>query len=604
MIVEIPFAQFTPDGGRLDNPGLLNADNVAPFGLSHFMPIAAINRLPEATGAADGLFSTSVAPAANEASPLFAIGGAVTFIPATGTGYQVVAGTMSGIATAEHRTALSRIEFAADGTATDAAAQLSESASSIQAEGWFFAVYGNSIVAVAGHDKLPQICLDASDISNVFVQLWSGASTNEPYAKYVAVAGLRLLLGNIMESSVEYPNRVWWSATDDVRFYGTTATDPDKRTGYQDLHDEYGPITGLIGGTDYAYVAKADCWYRMDFGGPFDFQFKPLAIGHGCRFPHSIIKFGDAIYFWGPYGPAVIRGTADPEPLGLGIFARTLKDGTWVQEYGLGPIAGCPPHRMIGFVDAENEIIGWAYNAHNALEEADLDWLWLVDTVFLYNVRHGRGSVIRNLMQTEELNEAGDETGIDHEALPVVNFEVDAQAAYPSDFRPAWPIAVPIQATLDGFSQWSPLLRIHWWMASKGYELVSGGGATRTNTIAWGLGYADNTASPVARFRTGCIAVDPQGGGDGRVSRARLHFSTNVGGEPPEYEVRLLTLTNPTLQPSDPITADKPNDRGWVTFPKSANAPYMQFDVRIKNPHDVGEIEKLEVEIEPAGSRR
>jgi hypothetical protein len=255
-------------------------------------------------------------------------------------------------------------------------------------------------------------------------------------------------------------------------------------------------------------------------------------------------------------------------------------------------------------VDAENEIIGWAYNAKNSLAEADTDHLWVVDTVFLYNVRYGRGALVRNLIQTDTLNEDGDEAGLSSaaEAAADANLREDVEAAYSTDWRPSWPVAVPRQPSLDGYALWAPLLRVHWVMSTKGYELLEN--AAWWNVLGYTIGYGDMTASPLARFRTGCIPVDPDNGADGRVARARLHFSTNVGGTAPGYEVRLSTLTNPTGQPSTPIIASRPTDRGWVTFPTAPNAPFMQFDVRITNPHDVGEIEKLEVEVEYAGTRR
>src|SRR6185503_18640420 len=131
-------------------------------------------------------------------------------------------------------------------------------------------------------------------------------------------------------------------ATDDIRFYSDAQADPDKRTGFQDLNDDYGPITGLISGSDYAYVAKTRCWYRMDAGGPFDYQFKPFGIGMGCILSHSICKLGDTIYYWSRSGPMRIRPGLEPEPLGDGAWERTLKDGSWVQEYGLGPIGDLP----------------------------------------------------------------------------------------------------------------------------------------------------------------------------------------------------------------------------------------------------------------------
>ncbi len=608
-VFEIPFSQFVPDGGRLVNPGLLNADNVAPFSQSGFVPISTLTKD----------FGRAGAPALILAVPQdsiqqFALGGACVFIPSSdqapfnyiGYYYKVFVGSVVGISGREDKASISEWKISIDGTTALQATHAITAADIVQAEGWFFTVYGDSVIAVAGHSAVPLIYIDATNDLAGFVALSSGGSVS-PQPKFVSSIGLRLLVANTKEGATVYPNRVRWSATDNVRYFGEANTDPALRTGHQDLNDEYGPITGLVGGSDYAYIAKARCWYRMDFGGPFDFQFKPFAIGHGCLFPHSIVKFGGDIYFWGPYGPAVIRGVSDPEPLGLGIFNRSLKDGSWILERGLGPVAGHPTHLLQGFVDEENEIVGWSYNALNANEESDPNWISWADTVFLYNVRYNRGSVISNLIQSDELTEDGDEAGYEpltsDPGFPTgIDWRADPDATYPTGFRPAVPFFAPYQPNLDGFSLWAPLLRIHWILLSKGYEFKSG--PDFYNNPVWVYAYGANEAAPAVRLRTGCLPVDADTGADGSVKRVRLHFSTNVGGDTPVYEIRLSTLKNPSEQPSAPVLANKPNDRGWLTFPSAPNAPLVQFDVRIYNPIDVGEIEKLEVEVEFAGARR
>lgn len=124
--------------------------------------------------------------------------------------------------------------------------------------------------------------------------------------------------------NTEYPNLVAWSKTGVATCFGDASTSTDfSGSGYQDLPDECGQITGMIGG-DYALIFKPRAIYRMD-GPPFTFH--PISIGSGTMFPNSIVRYNDDVYYWGPAGLMVIRGgSSSPEPVGLGKTTRSVTE--------------------------------------------------------------------------------------------------------------------------------------------------------------------------------------------------------------------------------------------------------------------------------------
>lgn len=594
----IPFAQFTPDGGRLRNPGLLNADNCAPLYGEGFVPLSTVNRVLGTGGAI-------IAANPQDSIQKFTHGGACVFLPASEIGplsqhyYKVFLGTRVGIAGQEDESEITEWKVAGDGSFSRDNHSPLAGGETVQGEGWFFQVYGNSVVAVAGWDVPPKIYIDATDDGTGFVDLWSGSSPQEPYAKFVASMGLHLLLANIKLGSDEFPNRVWWSATDDVRYYSDGTTNPEQRSDFQDLNDEYGAITGIIGGADYAYIAKERCWYRMVEGGPFDFTLKPFGMGMGTIYGHSICKFGDTIFYWSKYGPARIRPGLEPEPLGEGLFLRSVQDGSWVLSRPLGLTASHPAHLLNAVVDEENGLVCWAYNARNALNE-EPEWLFNVDTLFIYNPRHNRGADQVNWFEDSLLNENG------KDALTAelgAGFQVDPDGDYPSTHFLTVPFFVPNQPLLQNAAVWAPLLRVHWAILTKGWEVDDTG--TWTNVPVWSYAYGDNTAAPPCRFRTGFVRLD-EAGADTKVNKVRVVFSTNIDGQRAACEVRVSSLRIP----SDPPLPDANNDRlktqmderGWYKFADVCPlAPMHQFEVRLADPVDVAEIEGIEVEWEYGG---
>lgn len=195
--------------------------------------------------------------------------------------------------------------------------------------GWRFQAWGGDIIAVGGSTQRPQY-RDA-DVAGNFADLLDATTIARTDLKprYISTIGQRVIIGHITDAlagPATYPNRVWWSATDNARRYGTPTTDPTLRTDYQELPDDYGEITGLQGGSDYCYIFKRRAIYRMTLGGAFGFAFAPIAIGTGTVASRSIVPVDGDVYFWGPGGPCVLRQGGVLVNLANTSFSRILTD--------------------------------------------------------------------------------------------------------------------------------------------------------------------------------------------------------------------------------------------------------------------------------------
>lgn len=253
-----------------------------------------------------------------------------------------------------------------------------------------FASFGDAIVAVQGQSASQYASSPTTNFAALNVT--TAPASYDPQACFVTTLKNHLLIGNISFTTAPnvaittsalngtvYPQMVMWSATDDPTRWGDPAATPQAQllgSDYQNIVDEYGPITGLVGG-DYALVFKTRAIHRID-GPPF--VVRPVCVGSGTMWPRSIVKYFDDVYFWGVTGPEVLRAGSDrPESLGLGKVSRALSDYSNSRFYnwwfgskamGGGAAAYAPGAnlatedywRISAFVDFDNGLICWSYD--------------------------------------------------------------------------------------------------------------------------------------------------------------------------------------------------------------------------------------------------
>lgn len=202
--------------------------------------------------------------------------------------------------------------------------------------GWQFTSFGDSIYATCFNGTTGHF-LSAATPSTNFATFISATApvTYNPLPRFVSTIKNHLLIANVesqttlgeFTANTVYPSLVMWSASDNPARWGDelTANYPETvGSSYQHLYDEFGPITGLCGGMDYAYIFKPRAIYRMD--GP-EWSFHPVVTGAGTIYPNSIVRFYNDVYFWGPCGPARLRyGSSEIENLAIGKCQRAVTE--------------------------------------------------------------------------------------------------------------------------------------------------------------------------------------------------------------------------------------------------------------------------------------
>lgn len=227
------------------------------------------------------------------------------------------------------------------------------------------------------------------------VQYWDGAtpavlfidaftSTDKPFARYVTYIGQHLLIGNYVLGAAAVPHGVWWSALNDPRTMGTESTHPRLGTGNQPLNDDLGHVTGLVGGIEYALVARDKGWVRID-GPPFTVS--PVVIGEGCRHPNSIVQVGRDVYFRGSGAFMVLEGGSQLRAISDGSVSRVL-----LQE-GLDPsIAAHGSMQVDEWSGTYSPLINSIFWSHRAAGSSTLGGV-----VLIYNISEKRWSFLEGL---------------------------------------------------------------------------------------------------------------------------------------------------------------------------------------------------------------
>lgn len=298
----LPFGSLSPDLGHFNNPGMLDVRNVIPLSGKY---VAAGGNTVRAT------IGTATATAG---TPPIARG---IHAHSKGAGaYDVYVGTNTNLlkydpAAAWGQTVVTR----SVGGAYNCLAAGGEN-------GWQFLSAGATVVATNGADAVQARLAGASTFENLFT------SSKKPTAKFVMMVNENLVCLNTNDGGTAQPRRAWWTQSNAFQNIGDRVTNPTYiGTGYQDLEDELGHITGGIGMGAYGVIFKEEGFVLMS--GPTgateisNYRFDKVR-GPGSIHPNAIAILGDEIFFWSD-GPCKLSNGAASR-IGETAILRTLID--------------------------------------------------------------------------------------------------------------------------------------------------------------------------------------------------------------------------------------------------------------------------------------
>ncbi len=241
---------------------------------------------------------------------------------------------------------------------------------------WNFAKFGNWIIATDFSD-VPQI-LKGLDTAPAFQAL--GGSP--PNAKYCLFYKGYLILGYVSESGVVSPQKVRYSAIENVEKWiadGETYVD----TG-QDLADALGAITGLanLGSLFAVFHESSITLGYLVTDGIDTFGFDSNSVKNvGCEYPGSIITVANTAYFWGNDNNIYSFDGSNLTPLG--------------NDIRLSVIANCAVayrDKVASAYDPQSGIIYWVFPSTGSSDGTP-------DNMLLYNIGEDRFSLVQMKMQ-------------------------------------------------------------------------------------------------------------------------------------------------------------------------------------------------------------
>ena len=252
----IPFGEWLPDLGDLNNPGTIVAKNVIPT--------------------ADGYKPAKKQAVISDALTAYARG-AISVIGSDGSVY-VYAGDATKL-------------YSFDGSTWTDVTRLSGGNYSSNAR-WQFIEWGEKVIATNNVDTPQIITLGDANFADL--------SGTPPVGRAIAQVRDFVVFGDTLYSAVRNKKRVHWSGFGDETAWPTigSVTAASQQSDEQVLQ-EGGPIQNIIGGT-FGYVFQRNAIQKMTYEGPPTiFRFDVIEDEKGALCPGGIVDAGQGIFYIG-----------------------------------------------------------------------------------------------------------------------------------------------------------------------------------------------------------------------------------------------------------------------------------------------------------------
>ncbi len=305
----IEIGEWLPDLPALDNPGVLDAKNVLPFGKS-YQSFPSLSVFSSAiTARCQGAFSARDKD-----------GNAYNFFGDASKLYQISSGTTPSDAS----------KVGGYTTAAD--------------ENWEFAQFlGNEIIATNFADTMQSYVMGTSSV-------FADVTGTPPKARHVGVVRDFLVVGNTFDGSDgNVPNRVRWAGIGTSTSWTVSAT---TQADYNDLAGDGGWVKKVVGGEIGTIFQERGIWRMTYVGSPNVFQFDKVEDNRGTLASGSVVKASNMIFYLGLDGFYIFDGQRSL-PIGADKIDKTV----------LNELDTTYCNRITAVADPDNKLIFWAYAA-------------------------------------------------------------------------------------------------------------------------------------------------------------------------------------------------------------------------------------------------
>lgn len=206
---------------------------------------------------------------------------------------------------------------------------------------WEFARFGDRVIAVA------------PEVAPQYIDMPSGAAFddlpgNPPSARCVAVVRDFVFLGDLYGED-NFPYRVQWSGFFNSEIW--TTGDIPNQSDFNDFWGEGGRIQRIVGG-EYALIFQEHAIRIAEYvGPPTIFKFDVIAEAKGTPSRGSVVRAGDAVFFYSWDGFSAIRGRQITN-IGAGAVNDWFRARVATDELQL---------KMTAAIDRRRRLVIWSY---------------------------------------------------------------------------------------------------------------------------------------------------------------------------------------------------------------------------------------------------
>jgi hypothetical protein len=269
-----------------------------------------------------------------------------------------------------------------------------------------------------------------------------------PKGRFVTVVAEQVWLGDI-NLTEHYSDEVWWSAVGNAADF---AKSPTTLSDYQRLRQIPGQVMGLVGG-ETATIFKRNGVLKATFvGAPKVYGISVLSSNVGTPFPHSIVTWGDTIFFRGSSDFYQIVSGSPPQKIGDGVLTKFLKDSAFSNESLLQSEPSDPrveDQLVGGAVCGFSDLIAWTYQGKD-------DVAYRHSRMVFYDVKNGRWGFakIAGLNQTLLTSNPNLANADENMLKGIIGFDWDGTNVswftYSGDQTYALELSSKIQTIVDG----------------------------------------------------------------------------------------------------------------------------------------------------------
>lgn len=207
-----------------------------------------------------------------------------------------------------------------------------------QEEWWEFIQWGNTAIATNYTDDIQFISLGGAN--------FAALPGSPPKARHIDVVRDFVVVGNVTDTGVNYPNRVQWCAINNSQDWVVSAT---TQADYQDLQGDGGWVQKVVGGAYGLVFQERSIWRMTYIGSPIIFQFDKIEERRGAYAPQSVIKVGPLVFYLAEDGFYVTDGSSVSRPIGDGKVDRYFLDNLEPDYW----------YRINAAIDPLNKLVMW-----------------------------------------------------------------------------------------------------------------------------------------------------------------------------------------------------------------------------------------------------